>query len=1309
MIRMNSLRLSLVVAILWLFGSAHSSAWSQCTFNCNDTVNVSVNNMCMAIITADLVLEDPSIDPTCYAIELFDAQGVQLNSQNVGKDHIGQYITVKIIEANPAPGANANSCWGVVLVEDKLPPGIVCTPRDTIPCDQDEIGATTASLVAFLKNRIETNLIDNCGNEEVDIQIVSSDLESPSCDGIFAARRIVVYKVFDNGNNVTSCVDTILYERVPIDGITPPRHYSGTMSLKCTDPEPTVSYLLSRFGDVSVPNINGKAIAEINDSTTIQTGLCNYKLSWRDTKFEHCGSTFKIVRTWTVIDWCASSQPIVFNQIIKVIDDNINIVSPSCVNITGLVASTSDCMAVASILRPTVSQTECNTWTWQVFIAEPGSSEYLAYGGNRSMNSPSTNRRFALGVSMVRIVVTDACGNQDMCTYTVEVVDEAPPVPVCDSRTVVVLNDSFLGKVFARSFDDGSYDACSGIASYKVRRMDRATTQCPTPSDWDDFVKFCCADIGQVVRVEFQVTDSVGLTATCMAEAIVQFKGDGPNITCPSSTVQADCRDYDAYDINILTPPTITSSNPCIQANLTPSARIMDRAIDDCGVGFIDISYFINITGTEEVICTRRVEFTNQQPFTESMITWPADKTVMGCMDAPPTQAELDALVPDGLQCSNVLASEPSDDRFENVSNACVRIRRTWTVVDWCRYPADRSAIFTYIQTITVNNTTAPSNVSGTIDIIANAANCRATVTATGNAVDDCNDVSELIWTYQLNLVSGTASIPLTGVTSGRTFTRTLDAGNYLINWTVEDECNNQSTGTSTFAITDDQAPEAMCNSFAVDVDSVTNTVVVTASQINNGSTDNCDAQPTIGIRIEGSNTQPQSSLTFDCQQLGVNNIELIVTDDAGNVGRCVAMVDVRDGLAACGFGSSAWTVEGRVTTVNGEAVELAEVKLSDMTSQHEQKYMTPADGNYAFGQVIGHNNYELKPYKNDDAANGISTIDLILLQRHILGIQDLTSPYQLIAADANGSQSITSADIIALKRIVLGISSEFTSNTAWRFIPEGYQFFDPGSPWDFDESLIIDAIDQDVEGNFTAIKIGDIDHSAIANSLMAGARSEQVVKWNISSVSDGLFVTYTMSPAKDMIVSGLQLAFEYSDDLMYVGAQSHALPVQEGDMVHSTGRLRVAHATPKSKKVAAGTPVFQVRFIIEDRNMDLNSAFSIDDEMMTSEVYDEAIVAHRLHMEWHTEAQDDIHLLQNRPNPFADFTTIEFILARSEKMSFRVYNLNGSQVFAIERTFVKGVNQIELSKSALGINKGIYYYQLEGQDRSLTRKMIVL
>ena len=72
---------------------------------------------------------------------------------------------------------------------------------------------------------------------------------------------------------------------------------------------------------------------------------------------------------------------------------------------------------------------------------------------------------------------------------------------------------------------------------------------------------------------------------------------------------------------------------------------------------------------------------------------------------------------------------------------------------------------------------------------------------------------------------------------------------------------------------------------------------------------------------------------------------------------------------------------------------------------------------------------------------NGVSTLDLVRIQKHLLGIEALSSPYDLIAADANNSESVSAIDLVELRKLILGIYTELPANQSWRFVDKGFLF----------------------------------------------------------------------------------------------------------------------------------------------------------------------------------------------------------------------------------------------------------------------------
>ena len=88
-------------------------------------------------------------------------------------------------------------------------------------------------------------------------------------------------------------------------------------------------------------------------------------------------------------------------------------------------------------------------------------------------------------------------------------------------------------------------------------------------------------------------------------------------------------------------------------------------------------------------------------------------------------------------------------------------------------------------------------------------------------------------------------------------------------------------------------------------------------------------------------------------------------------------------------------------------------------------------------------------PHRNNDHLNGVTTADITILKKHILGQVKITDPFKLIAADVTNSKSLSGADIIEIRKLILGYYSEFPLVESWTFVPSDYIFPDDTQPFD--------------------------------------------------------------------------------------------------------------------------------------------------------------------------------------------------------------------------------------------------------------------
>ncbi len=110
------------------------------------------------------------------------------------------------------------------------------------------------------------------------------------------------------------------------------------------------------------------------------------------------------------------------------------------------------------------------------------------------------------------------------------------------------------------------------------------------------------------------------------------------------------------------------------------------------------------------------------------------------------------------------------------------------------------------------------------------------------------------------------------------------DIGENTVILTVTDSSGNFSTVTSTVTVEDSMAPVAIAQNISVELND-SNMAAITASAINNGSTDNCGIQ-SISVDI----------MNFDVDDVGANTVVLTVIDTSGNSTTTTAIVTVTGG-----------------------------------------------------------------------------------------------------------------------------------------------------------------------------------------------------------------------------------------------------------------------------------------------------------------------------------------------------------------------------------------------------------------------------
>ena len=483
---------------------------------------------------------------------------------------------------------------------------------------------------------------------------------------------------------------------------------------------------------------------------------------------------------------------------------------------------------------------------------------------------------------------------------------------------------------------------------------------------------------------------------------------------------------------------------------------------------------------------------------------------------------------------------------------------------------------------------------------------------------------------------------------------------------------------------------------------------------------DNCTpaSQLKIGIRKCGTGTgfpvdafgNPITSVTFNCTELGTQCVEIWSIDAEGNADYCETYVIVQDNLGSCPNGHI--NVAGQVKTELAEGVEEAMIHVNG-TSTFAPPYsffdLSDNDGVYqVMNNIPLDASFTIAPEKDDNPLNGVTTYDLVLISKHILGIEPLDSPYKIIAADANKSGSVTTFDMVEIRKLILGIYTTLPNNSAWRFVDQAFTFPNPNNPFEtvFPESIsVADAIANHMHEDFMGVKIGDVNFSAVANA--ASQTEERTTGTALLDIADrnvNAGETFEVTFKAAQALQGFQLTMTL-DGLEMIG-------VVETENVSANNFGKFEQAVTVSIDQAQ---TFTLRFRA-DKSGKLSEMIGVSGTITRAEAYLPATggakgaAVNRQNLAFRFDGKTisglGFELYQNQPNPFVNKTTIGFYLPETAEATLSVFDETGRAVYQQKGQFAKGENIILLDKSLLNTS-GILYYTLETATDSATKKMI--
>ncbi|MBK7700052.1 MAG: carboxypeptidase regulatory-like domain-containing protein [Saprospiraceae bacterium] len=433
----------------------------------------------------------------------------------------------------------------------------------------------------------------------------------------------------------------------------------------------------------------------------------------------------------------------------------------------------------------------------------------------------------------------------------------------------------------------------------------------------------------------------------------------------------------------------------------------------------------------------------------------------------------------------------------------------------------------------------------------------------------------------------------------------------------------------------------------------------------------------------------------------GDYNVQVNVWDEAWNTDYCSIVLSVREGTASI--------ISGTVATASGKGVSDVTVILESNAPEFPKSTLTDQDGVYRFDALTG-NDYQVKAEKNDDYLNGVSTLDLVLIQRHILGLQALDSNFNLIAADANNDGKVTASDLTDLRKLILGITPVLQNNGSWRFVAEGTVV--QTSPIAFIEAIDFNNLNSVMDNqDFVGVKIGDVNRSVSSdvNSPEVERRSNANVEMSVAeaSIAAGEVVEIPVTAANFSEVMGFQYTMNLNG-ASFVGVQSGVLEVHANNIgVISDKVITMSYASTEAVNANEGAVLFTLT-VKADKAMKVSEMINLNSEVTRAESYNSDLKVGRVSLGVRTAPVAGIELFQNEPNPFKGMTTVSFEMPVASTATLSVHDVTGKVVTVRNIIAIKGLNSEIFTKDQLGVS-GVLYYTLISGDYTATKKMIIV
>ncbi|WP_045113327.1 NHL domain-containing protein [Microscilla marina] len=403
-------------------------------------------------------------------------------------------------------------------------------------------------------------------------------------------------------------------------------------------------------------------------------------------------------------------------------------------------------------------------------------------------------------------------------------------------------------------------------------------------------------------------------------------------------------------------------------------------------------------------------------------------------------------------------------------------------------------------------------------------------------------------------------------------------------------------------------------------------------------------------------------------------------------------------------------SITGLFKTPVGQPIKGASMTLSRTAGIFDTHNATDS-GTYIINGLVPGNNYQLVPNKPANKIdNGVDVGDVIAVRRHILQKELLNSPYKLIAADIDLSKSINVADILLMRRAILGMPVPLL--VTWCFIPESFTFTDPTNPWNpsFVDSYIFTATSTQATQDFIGVKLGDVNYNATPTLRT----STQAVELNTPAVEvingDVIRIPVAVGANYNQI-AGFQGSLEFDPKvLQYQGVEAAALSINASQHFNTANARQGVisflydHPQGEANSFENGQILYYLTFKAIG-NAGQSAAIKLTSSQTKATAYSQAFKGTSGLILSAGEVKLIEPVVTIFPNPAKNFNVQFGVTIDESKVNFILKDQQGKIVDSRETNFAKGQHTISFEPNVIA---GNYFLTIEYNQHKITKKVMI-